>query len=256
MIHEHTSLLLCAHGSRDEQASIECTLLQKKIDALLPSTVTSGLGFLEFNQPSLHLALEQLYDEGARRIALVPLMLLAGNHVRQDIPQIGDAFAQSKKNVTLSYGADIGDDPLILELAHWRIRQALTKCAHAREKQFFLLVVGRGNEDETVNNQLRLIARKIADGINMPHDVCFAGLAHPDIKEGLDKSLARGGDVIVLPYLLFAGLLTKRLHDALEEFDVSSSVILCEPLGAHDLLARLLVRRGLGLLHIAGACAQ
>lgn len=82
-------LIMIAHGSKKEKSNNEFKELVHEIkklkgedyDEIIPS-------FLEFEEPSLENAFEELLSLGAEEIVIYPYFLNSGKHVTHDIPEI------------------------------------------------------------------------------------------------------------------------------------------------------------------------
>ena len=228
----------------------ECETLRGKIAHRCGVSVRVRLGYLEFNEPTLPDTLHQLHKEGVDTVAMMPMMLLAGHHARRDIPAISEDFHRRHSSMTIVNGGDIGFDERMLAIVRQRIAKSLPNPAPPADDTV-LLVVGRGNGDEAVNDQLRALVAMMEQSCGYRAMSCFAGLAQPTIDEGLQQASATARHVIILPYLLFAGLLTRRITEAwrrVMKTHPHHHYYLCSWLGAHDLLADILAERSCALL--------
>src|SRR4051812_20161179 len=79
------ALLIAAHGSRDEAGIEEFWAFADAWRQLRPDRL-QGAGFLEFARPTIGESLDELVARGARRVAVVPAMLMAAGHVKNDVP--------------------------------------------------------------------------------------------------------------------------------------------------------------------------
>ena len=80
-------LLLFAHGARDPDWARPFTEVARRI-ALQRPELPLALAYLEFMQPGLEEAAQQLAARGCKRIHIVPMFLGTGGHVRRDIPPL------------------------------------------------------------------------------------------------------------------------------------------------------------------------
>ena len=90
-------LLLFAHGARDPNWAVPFHDTAARVKASRPG-VPVVLAFLEFMSPDLLAAGRALAADGCTAVAVVPLFLGAGGHVRKDLPallgQLRDEFPQ------------------------------------------------------------------------------------------------------------------------------------------------------------------
>ena len=86
-------LLLFAHGARDPDWARPFTEVARRI-ALQRPELPLALAYLEFMQPGLEDAAQQLAARGCTRIHVVPMFLGTGGHVRRDIPPLIERLTQ------------------------------------------------------------------------------------------------------------------------------------------------------------------
>jgi len=118
-------LLLFAHGARDPRWAEPFEAIARQVRALEPAAAVR-LAFLEFMQPSLREAGQQLADAGCARVDVVPLFLGAGGHVRKDLPALLDELAAAYPAVAWQLQAAIGERASVIEamaLAAVRIQE-------------------------------------------------------------------------------------------------------------------------------------
>ena len=91
---EHSSKLnpavvLFGHGARDPEWARP---MQRIREVLLQGDAAPRveLAFLEFMTPTLPQAIATLAAEGIRRIAVVPVFLAQGGHLKRDLPVLSD----------------------------------------------------------------------------------------------------------------------------------------------------------------------
>ncbi len=80
-------LLLLAHGARDPRWALPFEDVARRIRSLRPG-VALELAFLEFMSPDVVEAGRRLAAAGCRSVAVLPLFLGAGGHVRKDLPEL------------------------------------------------------------------------------------------------------------------------------------------------------------------------
>src|SRR3712207_2007383 len=79
------ALLVVGHGSRDPRGAGEFHELVTLVRQRAPNLAVEG-GFIELSRPPISECVERLAHVGSRRVAAVPLMLLAAGHAKDDIP--------------------------------------------------------------------------------------------------------------------------------------------------------------------------
>jgi precorrin-8X/cobalt-precorrin-8 methylmutase len=160
-------------------------------------------GYLEFARPTLAEAVQASIAAGSRRIVVVPALLFAATHAKNDMPGELHMLQQAFPDVALHFGAALDLHPLLLRLAQQRIVEAEARATrYSRRADTCLVVVG--------------LCRMLEEGMGFGASfVCYSGTAKPLVADGL-RAAARLGQqrLIVLPFLLFNGILVKRVYDA------------------------------------------
>ena len=114
-----TGILLFAHGARDPnwalpfQAVAERMRRRQASDAAAPAEVT--LAFLEFMSPDIASAGDDLAARGCTEVAVVPLFLGAGGHVRKDLPRLMDELAARHPRVSWRLCPAVGETDVLIQ---------------------------------------------------------------------------------------------------------------------------------------------
>jgi sirohydrochlorin cobaltochelatase len=240
------ALLVAGHGSRDPDASGEFHALVDLVRRRSPGLEVAG-GFIELARPSLPAAAASLVERGVDDVAVVPLMLLAAGHTKNDIPaSIAAArLAHVHQRVRFRYGRDLGIDPRLLGLVDERIGAAV---APEERPDTAVLLVGRGSSDPDANGDLCKVARLVGEGRPFPMvEPAFSGITTPRVPEGLARCVALGATrIVVVPYFLFTGVLVRRIARDGAEFERAHpgvEVRVAGHLGPVDAIAGLVVQR-------------
>ena len=111
-----------------------------------------------------------------------------------------------------------------------------------------VLVVGRGSSDPDANSDVCKLARILWEGSGLLSvETCFIGITHPRLPEGLQRCLLLQPErIIVLPYLLFTGVLVKRIGTMAREFaqvHPEVEVLLTDDIGELPVFMDLLFER-------------
>lgn len=212
------ALLLAAHGSRNPASAAQFAELVEQIRRLVPERRVH-YGFLEFNTPTLEQAAKEAVAEGATEMVLVPGMLLAATHTKNDLPSELRVLREEHPEVTFHAAAALDLHPLLLEVCRERLLAAEAQAeqlGEVRRSETLLLVVGRGTTDPDANGDIHKLARFLEEGLGYGGSlVCYSGTAQPDLTTGLARAAALGfRRVLVLPYLLFGGVLSQRVAQA------------------------------------------
>ena len=109
-----SAILLLAHGARDPRWAAPFEAMAVRIAALDPS-LTVRLSYLEFLEPDLASAGDELVGVGHERIDIVPMFLGSGGHVRNDVPRLMQELASRHPNVQWHLHPAIGELSEVIE---------------------------------------------------------------------------------------------------------------------------------------------
>lgn len=223
MTEQATGVLLCGHGSREDEARAEFERFVAAADRALKARESSASvtgAYLEFAHPTIGEGLEAMAAAGMSRIAVQPLMLFAAGHVKNDIPWEVNTFAAAHPGLAIECGRELSLDAKLLAAAADRVREVEALSTRAiRRSETLLLVIGRGTSDPDANGNIAKLARMLWEGLGMARaEIAFSGIAKPTIAEGLAHAARQGYPrVVVFPYFLFTGVLVKRIYRLTEE---------------------------------------
>jgi len=210
---EKYGVMVCGHGSRDEEAVKEFQAVARGIRERLPQYETDW-GFLEFATPVIRTGLDALREKGIRKVLAVPGMLFAAGHVKNDIPSVLNAYQSQNPQLSISYARELGIDLKIIRAAGERVEDALQKAGDkiSREKTL-LVVVGRGASDPDANSNVSKITRMLWEGLGLGWaETAYSGVTFPLVEPGLEHAARLGyRRIVVFPYFLFTGILVKRI---------------------------------------------
>ncbi|WP_317205250.1 precorrin-8X methylmutase [Janthinobacterium sp.] len=241
-------IVVAGHGSRDPDAVREFEELVELVRARAPDDIVSH-GYLEFSSPTIAEAVAANLAAGARQVAVVPGVLLAARHAKNDMPAEVQALARDYPDIDFHFGAPLNLHPQLLQLAQERIVEAeATSPATVRRADTCLVLVGRGTTDPDANGEVAKMARMLEEGMGFGSaHVCYSGTATPLVADGL-RAAARMGyaRLVVLPFFLFDGVLVKRIYaaaDDLAEREPDIEVLKAGYLGVHPHVADVLIER-------------
>jgi sirohydrochlorin cobaltochelatase len=104
----HPGLILFAHGARDPRWATPFEAVASRVQQARPQSPVR-LAFLEFMQPALVEAGQQLVALGCTHIAVLPMFLGAGGHVRKDLPLLMDELRAAHPQVVFNLHAAVGE---------------------------------------------------------------------------------------------------------------------------------------------------
>jgi precorrin-8X/cobalt-precorrin-8 methylmutase len=245
---EDYSIVVAAHGSRDPQALREVEALLSLMKKQVPGQ-TIAHGYLEFALPTIDAAVREVVQGGAARVVMLPALLLAATHAKNDMPGELALLERQFPDVEFYFGAPADVHPLLLQLSQQRIVEAEGRSQRTvRRAQACLVVVGRGTNDPDANSEVSKLARMLEEGMGFGASfVCYAGTAEPDLTKGLRRAARLDCErIVVFPYFLFDGVLVKRIYAAADELHARNpelEVLKAGYLGAHEAVARVFLER-------------
>ena len=211
-------VMLCGHGSRDEDAVTEFAVLSEHLKRRLPQYPVE-YGYLEFATPIIRNGLDVLKGKGVERVLAVPGMLFAAGHAKNDIPSVLNTYAAAS-GLKIDYGKELGIDPKMMRAAGDRIQEALDSApAGVALHDTLLVVVGRGASDPDANSNVSKVTRILWEGFGFGWaETAYSGVTFPLVEPGLEHAAKLGYKrIIVFPYFLFTGILVQRIYDATDE---------------------------------------
>lgn len=216
-IPEGTGIMVCGHGSRNQNAAREFATVAEGLKARYPDTPVE-YGYLEFCNPVISEGLDRLREKGVSRVLAVPGMLFAAGHAKNDIPSVLNTYQAQNQGTVINYGRELGIDLKMIRAAGERIQAALDQ-ANAEQGDValhdtLLMVVGRGSSDPDANSNVSKVMRMLWEGFGFGWgETCYSGVTFPLVGPGLTHAAKLGYKrIIVFPYFLFTGVLVKRIY--------------------------------------------
>ncbi len=241
-------IVIAGHGSRDADGIREFEQLVELVRERAPQHQVSH-GYLEFASPTIDQAIAAQLNADAKQIVMVPGILLAATHAKNDLPSELLTFAREYPDIDFHFGAPMGLHPLLLQVVQQRVVEAeATSAKTVRRDDTCLVLVGRGTTDPDANGEVAKFARMIEEGMGFGASyVCYSGTAKPLVADGLRTAAKLGyARLIVVPFFLFDGILVKRIYDAadaLQQREPDLEVLKASYLGVHPNVADVLIAR-------------
>ncbi|PHQ52968.1 hypothetical protein BLA24_04695 [Streptomyces cinnamoneus] len=183
-------------------------------------------GFLGLAAPGL----AEVLARTAGRAVVVPLLLGTGYHVRVDIPAAVGAAGHLRTRTA----GPLGPHPLLAEALGDRLGEAGWTGAPGGA----VVLAAAGSRDPAAGAATGRMARMLAARLGAPVEPAFVGGASPTPAAAVAALRARGhGRVAVVPYLLAPGDFARRAAQP------CGADVVGAPLGPHDAVARLVLRR-------------
>lgn len=245
------AVLYVAHGSRIQAGVEEATHFFEKVSKSIQVEIQE-LCFLELAEPSIAKGIENCVLKGATRIAVIPILLFSANHMKYDLPK---AIKQAKilyPTIQFVLGKPFGVHRKLVKSIHSRILEK-----NINEKEFDVLLIGRGSSDKTIKEEFTQMADLLKEMYGYRNvDICFLYGNGPLFEEKIERFHERKHPVLVVPYLLFTGLLTIGIRKKIEKQKFSEEqIILCRCLGYDENVQQVLMERVKETLSALKECA-
>jgi sirohydrochlorin ferrochelatase len=202
------AILYIGHGTRSKKGAVEAKSFLQRV--MLRMTVPiQEISFLELTEPSIEAGFRRCVERGATEITVVPIFLLAAAHIKEDIPTALSSLQVRYPNVQVNVRNPFGVKDKILDAISELVRTAAGTVT-ARDS---LLIVGRGSSDPSIHTSFAMIAEGLQERLKTDQvSVCYLAATEPRLQGGL-KAISETtiGRVIVIPYLLFSGLLLNEV---------------------------------------------
>jgi sirohydrochlorin cobaltochelatase len=194
-----SAYLLVTHGSRDIRPQIAMDKLRDRVEQQLATPVGSAV--LECAPTPLHEQIEEFSRQhpDLSQIHIVPLFLLPGVHVMEDIPE-QVAIAQSNIRAELKVMPHLGSHPELEKVLAKRIHQIPSDAR---------ILLSHGSRRVGGNEPIEKLATKI-DAISAYWSV------EPKLATRL-SNLKGCQQIVILPYFLFSGGITDAIALSVQE---------------------------------------
>jgi sirohydrochlorin ferrochelatase len=236
--------LIVGHGSQDPEGIQEFLQLVALFQQQDPAQIVES-GFLEFAQPTIQEGFDRCVEGGACSFVVLPGVLMAAGHAKNDIPSEVQAARRRHPGITIHQGRHFHLHPKVLQLCTMKIEAAENQAAPLGRKDTLLLVVGRGSSDPDANSDVQKLARLLWEGMGFGWAAaCYIGITTPRLPEALAYCQRMGfARLLVFPFFLFTGRLEKRIRRLSAEFAAAhpeTEVLVADYLEAHPLLIQVL----------------
>jgi sirohydrochlorin cobaltochelatase len=250
------ALLIAGHGSRDADGIAEFLGLARQFRAHRPELPVE-IAFLEFARPTIQEGIDRLVGQGADTVVVLPGVLLAAGHAKNDMASEVRLARQRHPQVQFHMGRSLDVEPRLLQLCRLRYQEALAGRTAPDPAETMLLLVGRGSSDPDANSNIAKIARFLQEGYPTAWaGVAYSGVAAPLLPDALAVCERTGfRHIVVQPYFLFTGVLLKRIYADVDERRRARpdlDFISVPHLQSHPLLLDTFLERAEEAMHGAG----
>ncbi|MGM0837194.1 MAG: sirohydrochlorin chelatase [Bacillota bacterium] len=238
------AILYIGHGTRSKQGAKEAKGFLQKVIEKVPVPIQE-ISFLELTEPSIAEGFERCVARGATEITVVPIFLLKAGHIKEDIPAALEYLRRKYPKVTVRMADAFGVQERIVAAICELVRASVSDVGAFDS----ILLVGRGSSDPAIHEAFASIKEGICERHgNLQVEVCYLAATTPLFAEGIEEiTRVAGGRVIVVPYLLFAGLLLSEVaREVKKRQRAGQDIVLIEPLSRHQAIQDIVVERASG----------
>ena len=109
-----TALILFAHGARDPEWANPMRRVAAAVRQRDPA-LRVELAFLEFMSPDLAGCAQALVGEGYDEIAIVPMFIAQGGHLKNDVPLLLDELRRQHPDVRFVLAPPVGEAEAVVQ---------------------------------------------------------------------------------------------------------------------------------------------
>ena len=235
------AILYIGHGTRSKKGADEAKTFLDRVISEVDMEIQE-ISFLELTKPFIDEGFTRCIERGATSISVVPVFLLAAGHIKTDIPEALKPLKQKYPHISVEMTEPFGVRNDILNAMVELIKDTIPDAS----KEDSILIVGRGSSDPAIHQSFAEIAKGVRErlGINEVH-VCYLAATTPTFQDGMHKICEQAkGRVIVVPYLLFEGLLLAEVRAEVQKRKIKGEpVILTTALGKHRTMLDIMAKR-------------
>ncbi|NMH72184.1 sirohydrochlorin chelatase [Bacillus sp. RO2] len=235
------AILYVGHGTRSKKGAEEAKEFLRRVFARVDAPIQE-ISFLELTEPYIPEGFERCVAKGATEIIVVPVFLLTAGHIKEDIPEALEPLCLKYPEVSVELVPAFGVQARIVDAICELVRTAVGKV----DAEDSVLLVGRGSSDPVIHEAFAKIKTGLEEKLSVSRvSVCYLAATTPLFAEGVERiSVEAAGRVLVVPYLLFAGLLLSEVEREVRKRRRSKQeILLIEPLSRHEVIQDIVVER-------------
>jgi sirohydrochlorin ferrochelatase len=235
------AVLYIGHGTRSNKGADEAKAFLEKIKPKVPVPIQE-ISFLELTSPTIEEGFQRCIEKGATDITVVPILLLAAGHMKKDIPEVIASLQHQYPKVHITIQNAFGVQNVILDAIAELVRDEVGDL----HKEDGILLVGRGSSDPVIHEAFSKIEKGIVERLGIRViSTCYLAATVPTFPEGLENILKKVQKrVIVVPYLLFPGLLLTEIEERCQKH--GQRIIQIDPLSRHKAMEKVVIHSAIG----------
>jgi sirohydrochlorin ferrochelatase len=235
------AILYIGHGTRSKMGVQEAISFVQRVKHRVDVPIQE-VSFLELTEPSIEQGFQQCVERGATEITVVPLFLLAAGHIKKDIPEALSLLKKSYPEISIMISDPFGVQERIFDAIAELVRQTIDNI----KSNDSVLIVGRGSSDPGLHATFAEIASGVGGRLGIENiSVCYLAATEPSLEEGLETiSHHAESRVIVIPYLLFSGLLLTEIKKSVKKRQKNGQdIVQTGPLTEHRVIEDIVIQR-------------
>lgn len=235
------AILYVGHGTRSKKGAEEAKQFLERVINEVECEIQE-FSFLELTEPFIAEGFTRCVERGATSICVVPVFLLSAGHIKKDIPEAMEPLLVRYPNIHVEMADPFGVREDLLDAMVELIKDA----APIVSKHDSVLVVGRGSSDPDILRDFSRIVSGVKERMAFEQvESCYLAAASPTFQEGIEHICQRAsGRVIIVPYLLFEGLLLAEVRrEVRKRAGNGEEVLLTSPLGKHESVVHIIKNR-------------
>lgn len=239
-------VLFIGHGTRRRHGVEEFVAFYEAVKTKLETRADLGLtlkyAFLELQEPSIGTSLKEFVESGVHHVVAIPLFLFQAGHMKDDIPRELARAQDRHPDLTVQLDTVFGNDDVMQVVVRDRLRElGALRDDSMSALSGDLLLLGRGNKDETAQRAFYEVADGVRKALSLPRVfVGFLAGTGPSLEHALTQAYeCKSRRVIVFPFLWFSGLLTDTLAARIQPWIALHSdtqIQIAPHLGLHESL--------------------
>jgi sirohydrochlorin cobaltochelatase len=234
-----TAVLIVGHGTREFEGTYAFLELVSSVQKQIRSYVQPA--FLEIAAPSVPEGFEHCLSTGAKRLLVIPFFLFGGLDVKKKLPEVLEQTHTKNPQLAVTFSSPIGPARRIVEILKERLSSAVDS---ASSSDTAVLLIARGSSDQDAIAEMDKVRDRFAQASGLQSvRHAFVDTASPSIPDGIRACLSpQIKKIVVLPYLLFPGIMLKRIVEAVQSHG-KTEIVVANCLGPHPKLTELLLER-------------
>ena len=235
------AILYIGHGTRSKKGANEAKTFLNRVFSEVDMEIQE-ISFLELTKPFIDEGFTRCIERGATSICVVPVFLLAAGHIKTDIPEALKPLRKKYPHIPVEMAEPFGVCDDILNAMVELIKDTVPDTS----KDDSVLIVGRGSSDPAIHQSFKEITKGVRARLGTNEvQVCYLAATTPTFQEGIHQICEKAkGRVIVVPYLLFEGLLLAEMRAEVQKRKKEGEpVILTRALGKHRTMLDIVAKR-------------